>query len=123
LHQEEVTVRIKLLCAAAVLVAALACPAQAQVVTSYYVAPAPAVAPPVLSCYAPPAPVVSYYAAPILTVSYYAPPAPAVSYYAAPAPVVSYAAPAPVVSYYAGPSAVTYRYGLFGRRSVTYYYP
>ena len=56
---------------------------------------------------------------PITTVSYYAP-APAVTYYA-PAPVVAvpvttYYAPAPV----AAPVTVsTYRYGLFGRRSVT----
>jgi hypothetical protein len=99
--------------AAAVLLATLAVPAQAQVVRSYYVAPAPVVAPPVVSYYAPPAPVVSYYAAP----------APVVSYYAPPVPVVSYAAPAPAVSYSPGPYAVTYRYGLLGRRSVTYYYP
>ncbi len=57
---------------------------------------------------------------PAPTVAYYAP-APAVSYYA-PAPVVSYAAP--VTTYYAPvvPAPVTvstYRYGLFGRRSVT----
>jgi hypothetical protein len=64
------------------------------------------------------APAVSYYAAPV--VSYYTP-APVVSYYA-PAPVVSYYAPAPTVSYYtpAAPVTVsTYRYGLFGRRSLT----
>jgi hypothetical protein len=77
-----------------------------------------------------PAPVVSYYAAP--AVSYYAAPAPVVSYYAPPT-VSYYAAPAPVVSYYAAPAPVvapaayttTYRYGLFGRRQVSYtsYYP
>jgi hypothetical protein len=81
---------------------------------------------PVVSYYAP-APVVSYYSAP--AVSYYS--APVVSYYSAPAPVVSYYA-APTVSYYAAPvyapTAVTttYRYGLFGRRAVSYtsyYYP
>jgi hypothetical protein len=59
-------------------------------------------------------------------------PAPAMSYYAAPAPVVSYyATPAPVVSYYAAPGTVysaapvsvsTYRYGIFGRRSLTTVY-
>ena len=72
--------------------------------------------------------------APVATVSYYTP-APTVAYYA-PVPVVAYsprvvttyAAPvvttyaAPVVTTYAAPAPVsvsTYRYGLFGRRSVT----
>jgi hypothetical protein len=62
---------------------------------------------------------VTYYAAPAPVVTYAAP-APVVTY-AAPAPVVTYAAPAPVVTY-AAPAPVsvsTYRYGLFGRRSVT----
>ena len=63
---------------------------------------------------------------PVATVSYYAP-APTVAYYA-PAPVVAYSPPvvtayaAPVVTAYAAPAPVsvsTYRYGLFGRRSVT----
>jgi hypothetical protein len=69
--------------------------------------------------YVTPAPVVSYYSAP--AVSYYTP-APVVSYYT-PAPVVSYYTPA--VSYYAAPTyyapttVSTYRYGLFGRHSVT----
>jgi hypothetical protein len=62
--------------------------------------------------------------APVATVSYYTP---AVAYYA-PAPVVAYSAPVvtayatPVVTAYAAPAPVsvsTYRYGLFGRRSVT----
>jgi hypothetical protein len=101
--------------AVAVLLAALAAPASAQVVRSYYLDPAPVVTRPVVSYYSAPVvvsrPVVSYYSAPV------------VSYYAAPAPVVTYYAPAPVVSYYSGPTAVTYRRGLFGRRSVTYYYP
>jgi hypothetical protein len=92
---------------------------QAQVVCYQ---PAPVVAAPAVSYYAP-APAVSYYA-PAPAVSYYAP-APAVSYYA-PAPVVSYyAAPAPVyTSYYVAPAAVTtYRYGPFGRlRGVRTYY-
>jgi hypothetical protein len=63
------------------------------------------------------APTVTYYAAPAPVVAY----APPVVTYAAPAPVVAYAAPAPVVTYAApAPVAVsTYRYGLFGRRSVT----
>jgi hypothetical protein len=75
--------------------------------------PAPVVAAPVVSYYAP-APVVSYYA-PAPVVSYYAP-APVVSYYAAPAPVYT--------SFYVAPAAVTtYRYGPFGRlRSVRTYY-
>ena|SRR2546423_925978 len=72
--------------------------------------------------------------APAATVSYYTP-APTVSYYA-PAPVVAYSPPvvttyaspvvttyaSPVVTAYAAPAPVsvsTYRYGLFGRRSVT----
>ncbi len=76
---------------------------------------------PVVAAY----PAVSYYTP---AVSYYAPAvsyyAPAVSYYA---PPVSYYAPAvsyypPVTSYYAPAAPVTvstYRYGLFGRRSLT----
>ena len=67
--------------------------ARAQV---YCPQPVVAYAPPVVA-YAPP-PVVAY--------------APPVVAYAPPAPVVTYAAPAPV-------SVSTYRYGLFGRRSVT----
>src|SRR5947209_980349 len=64
--------------------------------------------------------------APAATVSYYTP-APTVAYYA-PAPVVAYSPPvvttyaSPVVTTYAAPAPVsvsTYRYGLFGRRSVT----
>ena len=64
--------------------------------------------------------------APVATVSYYTP-VPTVAY-SAPAPVVAYSPPvvtayaAPVVTAYAAPAPVsvsTYRYGLFGRRSVT----
>ncbi|MBI1918928.1 MAG: hypothetical protein HYS12_29920 [Planctomycetes bacterium] len=72
--------------------------------------------------------------APVATVRYYTA-APTVTYYA-PAPVVAYASPvvtayaspvvttyaSPVVTAYAAPAPVsvsTYRYGLFGRRSVT----
>src|SRR5262249_57448155 len=71
--------------------------------------------------YAPPVVV-----APAATVSYYTP-APTGAYYA-PAPVVAYSPPvvtayaSPVVTAYAAPAPVsvsTYRYGLFGRRSVT----
>ena len=61
--------------------------------------------PPTVTYYATPAPVVAY-APPVVT---YAAPAPVVTYAS---PVVTYAAPAPV-------SVSTYRYGLFGRRSVT----
>jgi hypothetical protein len=81
-------------------------------------------------CYQPapvvaaPAPVVtSYYAPAPVATSYYAP-APVVTSYYAPAPVVtSYYAPAPVVASYYAPATVatTYRYGLFGRRSITTY--
>lgn len=60
--------------------------------------------PPPVVAYAPP--VVAYAPPPVVA---YAPPVVA---YAPSAPVVAYAAPAPV-------SVSTYRYGLFGRRSVT----
>ncbi len=110
---------LALMLVALVFLTASASAVQAQVVCYQ---PAPVVAAPAVSYYAP-APAVSYYA-PAPAVSYYAP-APAVSYYA-PAPVVSYyAAPAPVyTSYYVAPAAVTtYRYGPLGRlRSVRTYY-
>jgi hypothetical protein len=65
------------------------------------------------------APSVAYYT-PAPTVSYFAP-APVVSYSV---PVTTYYAPVPVTTFYApvvpAPVSVsTYRYGLFGRRSVT----
>jgi hypothetical protein len=54
-------------------------------------------------------------------VVYVGAPAPVVSYYYT--PTVSYYTPSPAVSYYvpAGPTVSTYRYGLFGRNSVTTY--
>jgi hypothetical protein len=73
------------------------------------------IGPPVVSYYAPPTPVLV--------------PAAGVSYYSGPAPIVTYAVPAP---YYAapiavvpGPTVTTYRYGVFGLRTVTTssYYP
>lgn len=85
----------------AALVAVLAVPAVSR--ADVLVAPAP-----VVSYYSAP-PVVSYYT-PAPTVSYYTP---SVSYYA---PSVSYYAPS---AYYAPTTVSTYRYGLFGRHSVT----
>jgi hypothetical protein len=106
--------------AALALLAARADRAQAQVVVSYYNAPAVSYyAPPIVSYYAPP--VVSYYAPPVTT--FYAAPAPVTAFYVAPAPVsvttyrgilpwrrvttVTYGAPA-VRYYYSPPVVYTY---------------
>jgi hypothetical protein len=80
--------------------------ASAQVVQVYY--PAPVVAQPVVSYYAPP----TVYVAPAPTVTYYQP-APTVTYYQ-PAPTVTYYQPTTV---YAAPAPVVYSPGVVTTRS------